>query len=549
MVTQSKHYDVAYSLGIYVDGWWGGNDAPPHIFIGLKNEKIKFSSSQITMFKQMFQGYKNYENFIKNAESFVQPKTQYQLTQALSKKDIKKSENRQAWLNGENDKEHVEKRAEFDRDFTFFRICQVDITLKFKEFLKALKAQPNTYDEIVKYIDIYTQTYKEHLLNIEGFFGFGPYVSSARKMADEKFKNQAKNESGGKVYQSNQYDHKFDSKDYEKPSKLANPPQNDKDRKYFAFSEGHILGNIRPLDTFFTDKTVVFDIHQDLFLEVAKKVLLDTIVSDDSFRTKECFFDERNTFKDYRVIKNSCVDFVQDKMEVAQIITDNKTSLTPNKLLHRLKKISVKQDSKMKAEILFYDITLFYQNYATLCSIDSSWECENGLKAFGKYCNGILHSALLDDTKANRLGKNKIDLLSRNADIEHIADDISMRLNTHFCVYCYFQDAIDYDVKKSKISLLILDENKRFLKADVDNDFTFSDFNFADMNDKTIQALSLSMYHQQPIIFHNISNHNICKLREHHGMYIQTFVEHFAGLDKSVGDYRHSLQVKEVRYA
>ena len=30
MVIQNKHYDVAYSLGIYVDGWWGGES--PCIF-------------------------------------------------------------------------------------------------------------------------------------------------------------------------------------------------------------------------------------------------------------------------------------------------------------------------------------------------------------------------------------------------------------------------------------------------------------------------------------------------------------------------------------
>ena len=27
MVIQNKHYDVAYSLGIYVDGWWGGESS------------------------------------------------------------------------------------------------------------------------------------------------------------------------------------------------------------------------------------------------------------------------------------------------------------------------------------------------------------------------------------------------------------------------------------------------------------------------------------------------------------------------------------------
>lgn len=554
MVIQRKPYNNGYSVGIYVDGWWGGNGMPPHIFIGLKNEKIKLSQHQITMFKQMFQRYKDSGSFTKNAENFIQPATQYQLTQTLSKKDIDKAENKQAWLNGKNDKDYVEKRVEFDRDFAFFRICQTDITLNFKKFLETLKVQPNTYDEIVKYVDMYAQTHKEYVLNIEGFFGFGPYVSSTKKMADEKFKGQAKNESGGKVYQNNQYDHKsFDNKDYKKQL-VPKIPQDEQDRKSFVCSEGHILGSIRPLDTFSTNQTVVFDIHQDLFFEVAKKILLDTIISDDSFRTKECFFDEKNIFKDYRVIKNSCVDFVQDKMEIAQIIIDNKISPTPDKLLHRLKKIDSKQDSKARVELLLHDLHLFYQNYATLCSIDSAWECEKGLMAFSTYYHGILYSNLLQDTKLNRLGIHKIEPLPRDNAIENIADDIAMRINTGLCVNAYFQDMLQYKSNlECDVALLCVKElngKQRFYKADSQSDFIYQDFDFAN-NDKAVsESYALAMDMQQPIIFGKIAHHNVYHIsKESKGAYIQSFLERYAGQDRSIGDYRDILKSKETRNA
>ena len=82
-------YNTTYSLGVYVDNWWGGNGMPPHIFIGLKIEKEKLSKVQIDIFKQVFKDYENYDKFIKEAENFQQPTTQYQLTQILNSKDIK----------------------------------------------------------------------------------------------------------------------------------------------------------------------------------------------------------------------------------------------------------------------------------------------------------------------------------------------------------------------------------------------------------------------------------------------------------------------------
>lgn len=66
MVIQHEHYNNGYSVGIYVDGWWGGNGMPLHAFIGLKNAKIKPSQHQTTMFKQMFQRYKDNGNLTPN---------------------------------------------------------------------------------------------------------------------------------------------------------------------------------------------------------------------------------------------------------------------------------------------------------------------------------------------------------------------------------------------------------------------------------------------------------------------------------------------------
>lgn len=531
-----KLYQKYHTLGVYVDTWGFGEGVIPHVFLGLKIEyrlvKENFNSILDKKYKKKYAT----ESDVKEYNLI----TQMQLIEKLTERYMNNDENKKKWL---------EKTTEFDKDYLFFRRGYKDITLEAKAFFN--NKQFSNYQEYKGTLVKFIESSESNIAEIEGFFGFAPYKSAILRTS-----SLGDRERGGKVYQNNHYEYERienNNATNEKQSENSNQSLKDDDLPSYSFSKGHILTNIRPLSTFQSKHAFAMKIPTEKHREVVGKVLEDVLITDDDLRGGLAFVDDDSYFRFYALMGRSCVNFVMDKLKIIfgnKLDWWDKITWTPQGAYDVVKKHSKRfnaQELSITQSLL--DIELFHQNYATLCSIDSSWECENGLKAFGKYCNGILHSALLDDTKANRLGKNKIDFLSRNADIENIADDISMRLNTHFCVYCYFQDAIDYDVKESKISLLVLDENKRFLKADKNNDFVFSDFNFADDNDKTIQALSLSMYHQQPIIFHDISNHNICKLKKHHGMYIQTFIEHFAGLDKSIGDYRHFLQSKDVRYA
>ena len=542
-------YNTTYSLGVYVDNWWGGNGMPPHIFIGLKIEKEKLSKVQIDIFKQVFKDYENYDKFIKEAENFQQPTTQYQLTQILNSKDIKNKINIKAWLNGEDDKKYQEKRAEFNNNFTFFRICQTDITLKFKEFILNGKEQIETYDEVVQCLESYLSTNWQYLLNIEGFFGFGPYKSAPFS----KVKNGDNKENGGKVFQNNQYDCElFNNSNYKNQ---INPkiPENNTDRKDFIFSQGHILKSIRPLDTFFTNQAIVFEnINQDLFYEVVRKILLDTILSNDEFRTKKCFFDKRNTFKDYKVVGNSCVDFVRDKMQIAQIITKNNHSLTPNQLLNYLKKLESKKDKKARAELLLYDVELYYYNFLTLCNIDSTWACEEGLKSFNQYCEFLLHSNLLHHTRLNRLTDNithnQLKSLARNTEIEHIEDDVNMRLNTHFCLASYFQDRLKYEPHlQTEVALIIYDDEKEhYLKADSQSKFAFSEFSY----DRNILSHNIALWYEQPILFAKNPYPLAIQIQENiFDNYPKYFAQCIVGNKKDYGDYRNFLKQEEVSNA
>ena len=200
------------------------------------------------------------------------------------------------------------------------------------------------------------------------------------------------------------------------------------------------------------------------------------------------------------------------------------------------------------------DIALFYQNYATLCQIDSTWDCEEGLKAFSAYCYSTLHSSLLQDTKLNRLGIHKIEPLPRDNAVENIADDIAMRINTGLCINAYFQDMLQYNSNLvCDVALLCVKElngKQRFVKADLQSDFDYQDFDFAS-DDETIQKpYNLAMDRQQPIIFAKIPHYNVPNiLKESKGVYILSFLERYIGGDRSIGDYRDILESKETHNA
>ena len=204
--------------------------------------------------------------------------------------------------------------------------------------------------------------------------------------------------------------------------------------------------------------------------------------------------------------------------------------------------------------MLLYDLHLFYQNYATSCNIDSSWDCEKGLKAFSTYYHSTLHSNLLGDTKLNRLGTHKIEPLPRDNAIENIADDIAMRINTGLCINAYFQDVLQYDNNlMCDVALLCVKElngKQRFVKADSQSDFIYQDFDFANDEKAVSQSYALAMDRQQPIIFAKIPHYNVYHIsKESKGVYIQSFLERYAGQDRNIGDYRDILESKETHNA
>ena len=55
-------YDKKYSLGIYVNDWgfMMGSEGNPHVFLGLKIEKVKCNDMQINMQEDLYRHYLKY---------------------------------------------------------------------------------------------------------------------------------------------------------------------------------------------------------------------------------------------------------------------------------------------------------------------------------------------------------------------------------------------------------------------------------------------------------------------------------------------------------
>ncbi|MWV62411.1 hypothetical protein DCO58_04370 [Helicobacter saguini] len=209
-----------------------------------------------------------------------------------------------------------------------------------------------------------------------------------------------------------------------------------------------------------------------------------------------------------------------------------------------------------KISCLLQDLNLFYQNYATLCKLDSTWESEKGLRAFSEYYNSMLYSHLIYDEKLNRLGQNKIPSIPRDSNIEHIENDVNMRLNVGLCVKCYFQDILQYNKDfQCDVSLLCIKKTEngklRFFKADFKSDFIFSDFDFASDDILLLKSYHLAMDIQQTIVFSKIPHYNVCTIsKESRGVYIQSFIDKYMGINGNNGDYRDILaHNKEIRNA
>lgn len=107
------------------------------------------------------------------------------------------------------------------------------------------------------------------------------------------------------------------------------------------------------------------------------------------------FSNKKNEFQNYKLIGNSCVDFVMDKLRLIGASKFEKAmTIIPNDVRIHVKNNKLNSHNRQKGKYkiplsqydkvsyLLQDINLFHKNYATLCSIDSTWDCNNGLNAF-----------------------------------------------------------------------------------------------------------------------------------------------------------------------
>ncbi|RDU61693.1 hypothetical protein CQA53_09840, partial [Helicobacter didelphidarum] len=412
------------------------------------------------------------------------------------------------------------------------------------------------FDEFENLFNEFVESKDSNVDSIEGFFGFGPYGGIGKWTYDEKYAT------GGKVSQNNHWTYKHDKSPLGKIERqFPKLPLNNMDKKYLIYAKEFILTNLRPLKTFQESFSEIIEINQNEYEKIAKYVLFQTLLSSDSIRhNSKIFGNEKNEFKNYKFVGNSCVDFVMDKLRlIGASKFDKATAISPYEVRMHIKdnkpNIYNQQKGIYKSPLskgdrisyLLQDINLFYQNYDNLCKLDSTWESEKGFNTFREYYNSILHSHLLYDEKLNRLGKNKIQTLPRDNNIEHIENDINMRLNTGLCIDCYFQDILQYDKDfQCDVSLLCakkLDNGKlRFLKADSSNDFVFSNFDFASDDTSLLQSYHLAMNIQQPIIFSKIPHYNVCTIsKESRGTYIQSFMDKYMGISGNSGDYRDMI--------
>ena len=584
-----------YSLGIYVNRNFASNGGSgnPHVFLGLKKERAKCNELQIQMKKEQLEklkssysnnglsfgniqeSIKQYEQDIKQMQCFINETTLEDLKKELSQEkyqyNFTSHKNFKAWSDTDlNDNKDFDKnlRETFNNDFTFLRQCYADITEPFFEWLEHIKKQSIAdnidFTQFEKLFNEFVESPYSNIFSIEGFFGFGPYQTGLFKnYKDGNF------QTGGKVFQNNHWNDDFKEKtevQYDKlkeelkdkplpriPLKYKIDNKSYDDKQYFIYSKDFILTDLRPLKTFQEYQSEVMSISESQYKKICKSILFQTLLTSDKLRENpKIFGDKRNTFKNYKVVGNSCVDFVRDKMQIAQIITKNNHSLTPNQLLNYLKKLESKKDKKARAELLLYDVELYYYNFLTLCNIDSTWACEEGLKSFNQYCEFLLHSNLLHHTRLNRLTDNithnQLKSLARNTEIEHIEDDVNMRLNTHFCLASYFQDRLKYEPHlQTEVALIIYDDEKEhYLKADSQSKFAFSEFSY----DRNILSHNIALWYEQPILFAKNPYPLAIQIQENiFDNYPKYFAQCIVGNKKDYGDYRNFLKQEEVSNA
>ena len=341
-------YDKKYSLGIYVNDWgfMMGSEGNPHVFLGLKIEKVKCNNTQIKMQEDLYQHYLKYNMLeqanqckinIEQMQCFIADTTLFDLQQELSKYKyyFDGSDKFKAWRDTELDKTKANAkdfdealRKEFNDNFTFLRQCYADITEPFFIWVKNIKNRDDeslqskmSFDEFESLFNEFIESSYNNLDSIEGFFGFGPYHTSMWNNYEYD-----KHDTGGKVFQNNHWNDEFkektqdkyeDIKDKLKDKILPRIPQDPKDKQYLIFSKDFTLTTMRPLKTFQEDFSEIIEINQNEYEKIAKQILFHTLLSSDSIRQNAVIFsNEKNEFKNYKVVGNSCVDFVMDKLQL-----------------------------------------------------------------------------------------------------------------------------------------------------------------------------------------------------------------------------------------
>lgn len=96
------------------------------------------------------------------------------------------------------------------------------------------------------------------------------------------------------------------------------------------------------------------------------------------------------------------MNFVIDKLKFVGL---NIKAILPKSVVRQVKKQNRSHPFSKgnKASLLLHDVELYYSNFLTLCNIDSTWACEEGLKAFNQHCEFILETNLVNQTKLNSL--------------------------------------------------------------------------------------------------------------------------------------------------
>lgn len=594
-------HSYKYSLGIYVNRNFassGGSDNP-HVFLGLKKEKVKCNELQIQMKKEQLEklkssysnnglsfgniqeSIKQYEQDIKQMQCFINEETLEDLKKELSQEkyqyNFTSHKNFKAWSDTDlNDNKDFDKnlRETFNNDFTFLRQCYADITEPFFEWLEHIKKQSIAdnidFTQFEKLFNEFVESPYSNIFSIEGFFGFGPYQTGLFKnYKDGNF------QTGGKVFQNNHWNDDFEEKtevQYDKLKEelkdkpLPRIPLNSDDKQYFIYSKDFILTDLRPLKTFQEYQSEVMSISESQYKKICKSILFQTLLTSDKLRENpKIFGDKRNVFKNYKVVGNSCVDFVMDKLRLIGASKFHKaTAIIPYDIINHIQNMIPNNYNNQKGtykkplskgdkiSFLLYDFELFYQNYSTLCNIDSTWACEEGLKSFNQYCEFLLHSNLLHHTRLNRLTdnitNNQLKSLARNTEIEQIEDDVNMRLNTHFCLASYFQDRLKYEPHlQTEVALIIYDDEKEhYLKADSQSKFAFSEFSY----DRNMPSHNIALWYEQPILFAENPYPLAIHIQENiFNNYPKYFAQCIVGNKKDYGDYRNFLKQEEVSNA